>query len=1063
MGANRAHRIPTRSRGLSDISNFSRGNISHNDSASYSKDGSNSYGHARRQPNAPPQNSMLRQHDGFARFLKQHASPPHHRVTAGGRIVPAGPSSPPPTLDFSSLNGIVRDPPATARLSHREGHKNPSNLGVQRIKPQPITPLTSGVFSSIQGYTTSDQSLVTNQLPATSPYNNVTSGYQPLVSPMPQTTAATVPMAMFPDGSTLVSYSGIGFRAYWNGVNMIMEPLQALPLAVDQQFYSQGNVQAQANDALFDGAQSSHDSNRSLPMKSSSNHSKAVSAAQAAGTDEEGLKIQLANVDKYLALYHYEVTPAERVAYVTQRRYLVEEIDKIRVRKEQPKRIIPIIEPVTGAHIVPHVQNVPKSQPKTMTASGVHRAIQKVELNNKGLSPAAPAFIPRNQQGGPTASSKFPAAKQQSKQSARLEVPEPRLKNLAPFNLQDVANAAISRKDKALHTYEPDTKNTSHRHASSSSVLDPSDPAMRVIDYEDIEYAGRYLYNWTKATKTYCTTVAEFQEAIRRVREQARMYGCEGGQSKDPAYDAEQDIWWAICDRDPIPLPSKVPDHVANPRPWNWNDSAFNYRREGSPWPGPECDKARNSPRLAGWDPVITEAMKDRMDVSRSYFALKGQLPSVPFRDFAYDRHGNKVKIQSETDPDLPGVDSSCDRNEKKASNKTEGISVTQHAPLADTNALRDMSTNDLNGRRIAPIITPKNKPSRKKHFTDGDAIKPSFKSVIANSQQKPTQAAAKASPALSDIAPASKIRALDSHLTTVPQDRQPGHRSHQSYVEEYPETPTARRTRADSRGSPTSQIHELRKTSTTLQGLDAGERKDQSITASNTTTNEEHVPYSVSNWIGKPIDVNDPWYGPPTDPVTLDYLARLKTWCPGDPDVLETIAAEQKKCAEENTTMASQEPFRGPSYGIGSPKSSSSERQNRAISRTNVAGSPKCSYSPSSEIRWNTQGSSAETRSPWGPEQNSPFFDSSQRSRQANSVSPTHSIQGGKAAKVNIPNATYKGVLFTGENPLQALHVGNAGHSGHKAHGINPVKADRSVSSFRVLRKLTNTRLVYP
>ncbi|KAI9679543.1 MAG: hypothetical protein M1817_005565 [Caeruleum heppii] len=41
-----------------------------------------------RQPDAPPNNSILQKDAGFARFLKEYASPTHKRVTAGGRIVP---------------------------------------------------------------------------------------------------------------------------------------------------------------------------------------------------------------------------------------------------------------------------------------------------------------------------------------------------------------------------------------------------------------------------------------------------------------------------------------------------------------------------------------------------------------------------------------------------------------------------------------------------------------------------------------------------------------------------------------------------------------------------------------------------------------------------------------------------------------------------------------------------------------------------------------------------------------------------------------------------------------
>ena len=51
-----------------------------------------------RQPVEPPETLHAQKFKGFVRFLKGHVSPNHNRVTAGGRIVPAGPKSPPPTF-----------------------------------------------------------------------------------------------------------------------------------------------------------------------------------------------------------------------------------------------------------------------------------------------------------------------------------------------------------------------------------------------------------------------------------------------------------------------------------------------------------------------------------------------------------------------------------------------------------------------------------------------------------------------------------------------------------------------------------------------------------------------------------------------------------------------------------------------------------------------------------------------------------------------------------------------------------------------------------------------------
>ncbi|GAB1214542.1 hypothetical protein ATERTT37_003706 [Aspergillus terreus] len=49
-----------------------------------------------RPPNDPPHSTLAQTNSGFAQFLKEHTSPKHQRVTAGGRIVPMEPQTPVP-------------------------------------------------------------------------------------------------------------------------------------------------------------------------------------------------------------------------------------------------------------------------------------------------------------------------------------------------------------------------------------------------------------------------------------------------------------------------------------------------------------------------------------------------------------------------------------------------------------------------------------------------------------------------------------------------------------------------------------------------------------------------------------------------------------------------------------------------------------------------------------------------------------------------------------------------------------------------------------------------------
>ena len=996
------------------MSNISRRSIDYDHHAAFKSAGSSSAIQTLRQSVAPPATSALQRNDGFFRFLKQHASPPHQRVTAGGRIVPVGPSSPPPIFDFASLNGLVRDRPPAATAGQKEGNLNIKTPYPQTVQTQTIPSMTLGGYLANQGDSTNGQQVTSaSSMQASVPYNNVALGNQPFVTSAVQISTTVMPLGAFPDGSNIISFNGTNYRTYWNGMSLVMEPLSATPLPAESQMYAAAaaaysqpplkiphlafvNQPIQATASLMPLASASNEARtHALRLNGHSQH-------QAAGDEnEEDKKAQLSNLDRYLALHHYNITPEERTAFVSQRRHLIEEIDKIRARKEQTKRTIPIIQPATGALITPAGQPNSQSQNSSVSPMGQLGVAQKsaptkTGANNRCLSPAAPNFVPRSMRNAHSVSQGACPGKEDTKQNEQGKVFEPRAVQKTTLNIMDISNTAISRKGKALHADTSNIPIASHKEESLCSVLDPSDPAIRVIEYEDIEYAARYLYNWTLDTKTFCTTVEEFQEAIRRVREQARMFGCAGGSSKDPAYDAEQDLWWAICERDPIPLPTKIPDHVTNPRSWNWNDSAFNCRRKGAPWPGPACEHARNSPRLSGWDPAITDSMKDLIDVSRSYYALKGQLPSVPFRDYAYDRHGNKVKIEPEvTDPAASFGASRRQTNIDRSS--TNRINeATQDAPTVESKALKDLTTSDLNGRRIGPIRTSRAKSSRKKNFTDGDVLRP----MPTLSADKPTEPKANADPGIHTALPASTTLIPDARAGTATRMSQPRTRPYQPYVEDYPETPKPRHRRVDFQGSPTPRKDATSTSSNFHESRDLNFKDAKAAKPSEQVYQQNSETYNV---YGKPQDIDDLWSGPAADPITLEYLARLKTWRPGDPDVLEIMQAEANERAEHDLSL---------------PEESSYELQgeytghigNLANYGNYEASVSTASCPPSKEYLgdWNTGDLSAHTRSQWGTDDDIQSFESHDPWGATNNDAQSTTHKAGKTAKVSIPSTAY-------------------------------------------------------
>ena len=872
MGAGTSRRLAARSQGLSDISSFSTGNAEAQNHTTQPTTRPKYVAQPMRQPHAPPSSSVLQRHDGFVRFLKQHASPPHQRVTAGGRIVPAGPSSPPPMLDFSSLNGFLRERPVQAKLSQKESRSSQSNSRAQI--PQVTSSMSLGDYLRSQnnsGDSTSFQNVPRYPpIQATVPFTNMPVGCQTFMAPAIQTQPSVVPVTMFSDGSTLVSYNGMTYRASWNGTNTCMEPLQTLQLPVDQQYFPQAYPQVYSSNSQYGVAPQLSVS--SVPLASATNVARPdISKAdllvqnEAQGGDEFSLKAKLTNLDEHLALHHYDITPMDRASLIAQRVNLVAELDRIRLSKTKPKHKIPIVAPAA-----PGVPNTPAAQP---SSGPQENPIYKGRTMSKHLSPAAPPFVPRSALDPSSTNFGMRTTSQQSKHQAvglPASAKEIDTSSIAKVNTNLSALASHSKNKAPPQSIE---RKSHDETSSSSSVLDPSDPAMRVIEYKDIEYAARYLYNWTKDTKTYCTTVPEFQEAIRRVREQARLYGCAGGQSKDPAYDAEQDLWWAICDRDPIPLPSKIPDHITNPRPWNWNDSAFNYRWQGATdAPGPQCEQARNSPRLLGWNPATTDEMKDVMDVTRSYFALKGRLPSVSFRDFAYDRDGNKRMIQSDTAASTAYATAAEGKtllgNSPMVSSQWNRI-----GPTTDSRAPSVMCSNEINIQRTDAEPNAPLKPDYK--GIAQEAVSPTPE-VPCTPEHRHTQQAFEAG--ITHTGPhRSKPNVPAGYRGIVPEDTGTNNVLYHAFVEDHPETPVARGIRSASKTALTALI-----TSTS-----PNVRVDPLSPGSMNEHNGSPVQANVLRRAGisgpslNPTEeeLNSIWYQTPLDDVTQKYLDDMKTY----------------------------------------------------------------------------------------------------------------------------------------------------------------------------------------
>ena len=266
---------------------------------------------------------------------------------------------------------------------------------------------------------------------------------------------------------------------------------------------------------------------------------------QALNAQYDIYKKELSELERYAALHNDEFTPLQNVEITTRRRILVHQMDETRKRKLQ-----------------------------------LDKYIQCASFATVAPGPPIPPGPSGNQPS-------------KSRQSSKTRGQAPQVPTIG-----DVAKIAIAKDDqqKELHRatkkFSPDAP--VFVPAASAGFCGPlgqrllegpttTDLVLKVespiVLAADASYCDRLGFNNPSEPKQFCTEPAEFAKVIKSAHEQARRYGCEGGQSKDPEWDAEQDIRWAMQDELPIPLAPDSLDYVFDQQPWNWADSYFNVRK----------------------------------------------------------------------------------------------------------------------------------------------------------------------------------------------------------------------------------------------------------------------------------------------------------------------------------------------------------------------------------------------------------------------------------------------------------------------------------------------------
>ncbi|OJD16366.1 hypothetical protein AJ78_03465 [Emergomyces pasteurianus Ep9510] len=335
----------------------------------------NNVQYPRRQPLNAPQGNLAQSDAGFARFLKEHASPKHHRVTAGGRIVPMNlasspapefklPAKTPDQFQVRKLNNSYLQNRSTDRCTDfREGESlQQRRVHVKSDRSKPV-----GFSFLVPRKTSGSDSGEIHTLPHTVPnaLGRETSGQEAQQQPngslnthpvkrdtigqqIPESTSVssgyTVPnvgfnLAGWVPNDTLQyhvsSPTGQSFPLTYTtqqGAILGMYPVDqsGLMMAAPTPLFQVPTLPI--NHTLIQHAQISHLGMASAGLSEEPlNHKSLEKAAQ----EYDKLTDQLSNLDRYLAIHSWDIDPLAKKILIDQRVELVMKLDAARSTKEQ--------------------------------------------------------------------------------------------------------------------------------------------------------------------------------------------------------------------------------------------------------------------------------------------------------------------------------------------------------------------------------------------------------------------------------------------------------------------------------------------------------------------------------------------------------------------------------------------------------------------------------------------------------------------------------------------------------------------------------------------------------
>lgn len=337
-----------------------------------------------RQPHDPPQGVFAQSDSGFERFLKEHSSPRHQRVTAAGRIVPMKQLAPAPMIKLpvnqeSTMSGVqVHDEsqlPLGATAQPMGQDQNTNHCPSTSLHPAALTDYAS--FMGVNG------NLVPQlQIPGlfpNFPHCGITPAMilPPQLSLQPGTQQSFRPehqsmdsLPVFPN----VAGHGIGADQMALHQNMNSNcPAAIVPFMAchagssasrDSSELSTGsnlNKIASAYNSITKGSDPFYNPTElSTPRtptpqalmtsqtRTSSNVSREVSPFQKLQNvtkEYSSLSVQLSRLDRYTAVHTWDMDPRQKRIVVEQRMSLVRELDVIRTYKEQLETLCEQLKP----------------------------------------------------------------------------------------------------------------------------------------------------------------------------------------------------------------------------------------------------------------------------------------------------------------------------------------------------------------------------------------------------------------------------------------------------------------------------------------------------------------------------------------------------------------------------------------------------------------------------------------------------------------------------------------------------------------------------------------------